>query len=139
MIASLVRQEHRLGCGIACVAMLTGQTYQQVFEDFGSPDLTGEAGGTNDCEIRDYLETHGLRFGGWKLKQWVGGEETCPWPPDPTGETCLCLVHVYPWSPCNHWVLMLPTGEVLDPLSPYPWKLSDYDAVHSVVSIVRHS
>lgn len=134
----LIRQQHRLGCGIACLAMLTGQTYQQVYEDFGSPDLSGESGGITDWDIRNYLKKHGLQFGGWKLKQYVGGEEASPWPPDPTGSVCLCLVHVYPWSPCSHWVVMLPDGSVLDPvnLSDTPLRLSVYDAVHSVVGII---
>ena len=137
----LVRQQHKMGCGIAVLAMLTGQTYEQVFEDFGSPDLTGENGGTSDCEMRDYLKRHGLKFGGWRLKQYIGGEETTPWPPEPTGEVCLCLVHVYPWSPCSHWVVMLPDGAILDPvnLADTPLRLTAYDAVSSVVAIVKEN
>lgn len=119
---SLIRQQHRLGCGVACLAMLTGQEYGAVYEALGSPDLTGEAGGITDCAIRDYLARFGLAFGGWF--------------PEVVEVPCLVNVHIYPWSPCNHWALLLPSGAVLDPLSPYPWRLSDYDAVNSIVAIV---
>lgn len=125
---SLVRQQEKMGCGVACLAMLTGQDYGEVAAAF--PGRCFSETGLTDLALRDYLAMRGIRFGDWRTKS---GD----WPPEPFGEVHLCSVHVYPWSPCDHWVVMLATGEVLDPLSPYPWRLSDYDAVNSVVAICR--
>lgn len=127
---SLVRQEHKMGCGVAVIAMLTGETYAEVAAAFPDKDLAEV--GVGDLEIRDYIKGHGAKFGEWRLESQGGGA----WPPEPFEGIHLCNVHVYPWSPCNHWVLMQDDGQVLDPLCPHSLKLSDYDAVNSVVAIV---
>lgn len=125
-----------MGCGVAVLAMLTGKTYEDVAAAFPEKDLTES--GIDLFEMDGYMRARGFyRTDQRKAYRHGTMEKTDPWPPEPYADLHLCNVHVYPWSPCNHWVLMLADGSVLDPVSPYPWRLTDYDAVNSVVAIKR--
>jgi len=129
-----IGQEERWGCGCAAVAMITGQTYQQV----------------KGFVERDF-EPRGMTSGDWQLvlaelgyacqtihrvKQypWMNGERDV-WPPTPWADVHLCEV-VIPGGAGTHMVVMLADGSVLDPLTDQPKHLSDYEQVYQVAAVV---
>jgi hypothetical protein len=125
-----VRQEHPNGCGIACVAMLTGQTYTQARGLFGGEET--ERGMTH----YDWFEAlarcgYAAQFL-FQREQKIG--RTPPrevWP-------------LPPWAPAhivqtgNHYVVMLSDGTILDPaVSSAPRRITDYpaDRIYSMSGI----
>jgi hypothetical protein len=135
-MTDLVRQEHDYGCGIASLAMVTGDTYDNVRGWL----LANWPGGTQTPDewltkrgihkgIADYyLAAHGYVwrtvYSGWKL---------APWPPEPFAPVHLACVQ----QPSNnsHYVVMRSDGAVLDPLDGEHKRLTDWPSVYNVQGI----
>lgn len=56
----LIKQWDELGCGLACVAMASGQTYREI-RSFAFPD--GEVEYTSMRQIRDIMSAYGVSLG----------------------------------------------------------------------------
>lgn len=131
-----VKQEHARGCGVACMAMLTGKTYAEVYADF---DVSNEIG-INSLEAADWLFERGLGLvNRYKAEYWPQNNTPndvarSPWPPEPFSDLHLCTVDASPGQ--MHFVVMLGDGTVLDPLTPEPKRLTDYHEVRVVAAVV---
>lgn len=140
---SFVRQGHDYGCGIACLAMATGQTYEAVHADLVAalPGRDFAEGGIHSHILKWYLAERGMV---WReLTRYVPAEpgercERMPWPPEPFAPRHIASV-VQP-SRNQHFVVVDPDGYVLDPLDtetgPHPLKrLEAWEDVNNVVGI----
>jgi hypothetical protein len=144
-----VRQEHRSGCAIAALAMVTGNTYQYVY-DF----LNSRVGRFVDSKwvIGLDAEEHGvgIMFDGWSFlrdhgyaiqHRWRAPYTIAydspphePWPCEPWAEVSIATVLTCAGA---HAVVLLRDGKVLDPLTPEPRRLSDYSKVESIVAVYK--
>lgn len=134
-------QKHARGCGVAALAIITNRDYEEVAAYWPGQDLDTQ--GVYLRGMDDYLVDHGytiarkLRFLG-RFRTADGGQiEREPWPPEPFGEIHLCEVTVSESAPCNHFVVMLKDGSVLDPLDKAPKRLSDYHQVLNVAAVEK--
>lgn len=127
-----VKQEHARGCGVACLAMLTGKTYADVHAEF--PTVSDESGG--NCHWwEDWLSANGFALAYKKRYQhWPEYGERTPWPPEPFSIVHLCEVTVS--GAGGHMVVMLADGSVLDPLTPESKRLTDYHEVYNIAAVV---
>lgn len=134
MTVSWVEQKHSRGCGFAALAMLTHQGYEAVVADFQGmydPELASPIWQHMDR----YLALHGLAI--CRIHEApLFADRPHPWPPVPFGAVHLCNVRLAAHSPCNHFVVMLADGTVLDPIAPALKRLSDYFQVNNVAAIV---
>lgn len=107
-----VCQEDSHGCLVACLAMVTGQTYQQVRA--GIPRFRN--GGLGYPDGDSYLADRGYAVA--RRYRHVGYME-CDrlfWPPEPFGLVHLCDLVPTETRSMGHTVVMLADGTVLDPL-----------------------
>jgi hypothetical protein len=112
-----VRQEDMNGCGIACLAMVTGKTYQQV-----NADLTCRIGGITDWTLWTYLADNGYASA-WKYPVCLYTNQPRDiWPPALWAD-----VHIAQVQNGTHFVVVLRDGEVLDPAIATPRRYEDYD------------
>lgn len=132
-----VAQNDTYGCGVAVLAMLFGISYQEAKARFPAYDPA-----KHGIHVDDVLVDFGYALATkWNTFHWrffcnSREEPRNPWPPEPFASTHICKVRVTANSPCFHWVVMLADGKVLDPLTPEPKRLTDYDTVVSVSAVV---
>lgn len=103
-----VAQDDPMGCGVACLAMVSGRTYAEVRADINPMQVER---GLADQTVLWWLNRHGF----WHRRSWMDGEWGYP---VPTSGVALMLTHD------AHWVV-LADGVVLDPARPTP--LPQYD------------
>ena len=127
-----VRQDDEWGCGAACLAMITGQSYADVAATFAHSFARS---GLDYMRCDSWLVERGYATGR-KFRHDHNWHERMPWPPDPWGELHLCCVDVSEGSPRSHFVLMRADGSVLDPLTPERKRLADYHRVLNVAVVV---
>ncbi len=131
-----VQQEDAQGCGVAALAMLTGQTYAAVKAEMDADPWVSEGGerdwathGLTAHVLDRYLVARGyfLRriYGAWGIVE--------PWPPEPFAP--LHFARVTQPSNNGHFVVMDAAGRVLDPLRDGEFRLSDWVEVQNVVGI----
>lgn len=120
-----VRQEEIYGCAIACLAMITGQTYWEVKKDMNYwPDVGGKEGMSVDFVGASYLfEKFGyvaqtkyptVGYTQAKRENWI----------KPFAEIHIVSVQ----TTGAHAVVMDAEGNIKDPnLGDIPRKLTDYD------------
>jgi hypothetical protein len=124
---------------LASLAMLTGVTYAEVLAEY--PWVVATNGCDLDSISYDFLWRHGFalqlvypsrpeinRDPSGDMAERRARYARRPWPPEPWAPAHLCLVK----TSQAHAVVMLPNGSVLDPMSPAPRRLSDYDDVLNV-------
>jgi hypothetical protein len=121
----LVRQGHANGCALAALAMVTGQTYDEVVTDFterwpGEP-LNLDERGLYHGDTEWYLAINGY---GWKHD---------PWPPQPFAPVHIAAVRQP--SGNQHYVVLTGDGTVLDPLDDQPKSLASWERVNNVMGI----
>jgi hypothetical protein len=97
-----VPQEHPNGCGIACLAMVSGRPYGEVAAAFSDEAI---AGGLSDYGVMWWLNRE--RF--WSRRSWLD----TPGVATPTTGLALLLTQD------SHWVVMH-DGVVLDPARTEP-------------------
>jgi hypothetical protein len=121
-----IASEERRGCGIACCAMLTGQSYIQTRSWFG--DRTGE-GGICYWEIDNFLGRHGYAV----IRKMQSDIHMDHWPQKPFAKSHYCVVYLVDGS--SHFVVMLEDGTVLDPDDSKPKHLSAWSSIESVTGV----
>lgn len=136
-----VPQEHAWGCGVATLAMVTGDTYDGVrrwIVGHWSAKVMGyeNAGdwlthrGVSGPVLDWYLAQHGYAW-----RRVYSGWEPDPWPPEPFAPVHVAQV-VQP-SGNTHFVAVTSAGTVLDPASTTPRLLTDWPKVNYVQGIWR--
>lgn len=137
---SHVLQEDTNGCGLACLAMLTGQTYRQVRADF--ENWGGD--GTTEFHITAYLADKGYAWTwlhhGHIYKRELTGPDTWrtrmrdPWPPPLWANVHIASVETGRGS---HFIIVLRDGRVLDPATPEPRRWSEYGRCFNIAAVYR--
>lgn len=126
-----VGQEHTHGCQVAVCAMLLGITYAEAATLYPRPPDNER--GFIDLYLDNILVEHGYAIARkWRHNAAAGGDRT-PWPPAPWADVHWCDV-VLPAG--GHAIVMLGDGTVLDPATPQPRRLTDYEKVTMVAAIV---
>lgn len=134
----LVRQEHDWGCGVAALAMVTGQTYDEVrtwildhrvYAVMGQEEAPADwlaQHGVTQYVLDWYLGEHGFA---WRrlYRAWVAADS---WPPKPFAPVHVAQV-IQP-SGMAHFVVLTADGRVLDPMSDAPRTLSDWERINFV-------
>lgn len=121
-----VEQKHLSGCGAACIAMVTGKSYDEVAEEL--PAHSWHSDGISedllDCILAGWGYAVARRYVGHGAAWWV----------EPFGDVHICLVN--PGIP--HWVVMLRDGRVLDPGKGMDgdYRITDYPLIYSIAAIV---
>ena len=126
---TLVRQKHQRGCGIACVAMLTGEDYDTLAAEVEWRD--------DQSPVGFYVDDQLWRRGYAICRVYERGSTM--WPPLPFARVHLCNVDYVTDAPVSHNVVMLADGSVLDPMHDEPRRLSDYPRVYNVAAVVTPS
>ena len=121
----LVMQENTFGCGIACLAMVTGALYRTVAKFFTKDFATK---GISLKGIDKYLEKQGCVV----ERKFAEGED---WIPKSFAPVHICEVKIKEESQNTHYVVMLKSGSILDPMSRKTKKLKDYHQVLNVAGI----
>lgn len=134
---TLIRQQHDYGCGIASLAMISGQSYDEVRTWL----LDNWPGGHERSD--EWLEKRGIYSG---IAEYFLGEHgyvwryvyrawypSSNWPPPAFAPVHLVMVR----QPSNnsHYVVMRSDGIVLDPLSDEPKALTDWPEVSNVMGV----
>lgn len=118
-----------MGCGIACLAMLTGRTYAEARDwvDKSHPQLWRESG------IGWAAIDHLLAWEGFAVarRHYASGQFSEPFTP-----VSLCQVYVTGDLDSSHYVVMLADGSVLDPAFPDKTRMTDYGRVVCVCAVV---
>lgn len=135
---TLIRQEHDYGCGLASLAMITGQTYEEVRLWL----LDHWPGGQGDHVPEEWLVKRGIHSGiaeyflgahGYVWRTVYSGWAQKPWPPEPFAPVHLAMVRQP--SGNSHYVVMRSDGVVLDPMTDEPRSLADWEKVDNVQGI----
>lgn len=152
MTITHVRQLDQHGCGVACLAMITGHAYEAVrawfrckawqnaqarhdvpeqsFRDRWEAHDFGVRGMT-DYDLGAYLAEHGFAYALRYANLWQHGIEhrRAPWPPAPFAPVHIVTVY----QPTGgHYVVWLPDGRVLDPAGGE----TTIGALHDVQAII---
>lgn len=122
-----VQQEDAHGCGIACLAMVTGKFYGEVKREFAPFEK-----GLTWWETDSYLVDHGYAVAR-KFKHAAHRKESREWPPEPFGDVHICQV----FTPAGgHFVVVLRDGTVLDPATSVQLHVSAY-TVEDMAAVVK--
>ena len=124
-----VLQQDPLGCLGATMAMVLGITYEAACDLMGGRPREKHS---FYCDVWDQT----LEDNGWAVcRRWVtkqpGNVKRDPWPLEPWADLHECEVQ----TSMIHSVLLLRDGTVLDPLTPEPKRLSDYNGVLSMAAL----
>ncbi len=108
-----VVQQERMGCGVACVAMLSGKTYQQVraLFDPDHPKRDFVNSGLNDLVMPQLLRAAGLAGVITYPYNPLTGERRTEWPLLPAGDAIFCVQS----DQGAHYVVRDKFGVVYDP------------------------
>lgn len=131
-----VRQEDAEGCGVAVLAMLTGEPYAAVRARIDAEDFHGHSGdwstnGITHITLDRYLTFHGF----YRQRIYEAWRITEAWPPKPWAPVHFAQV-VQP-SNNTHFVVMDAEGHVLDPMREGTFSLADWPAVNNVAGLVK--
>lgn len=124
-----VQQEDNIGCGLACLAMITGKTYQEVKAAFAPFER-----GITWWETDSYLVDHGYAIAR-KFKHAAYCKQNRDWPPAPFGDVHICQVYI---PAGGHFIVALRDGSVLDPATPEQRHISQYN-VEDMAAVVKIS
>lgn len=126
-----VRQKHPKGCVVACLSMITGIPYDDVFRGF-----TGDRNvdGLSQFAYDGWLNQHGYVVLRRYLHYAALHADRAVWPCKPFADAHLCTVEIGDGS---HAVVMDGAGVVLDPIKDAPGTLADYAKVSYIAGIYR--
>lgn len=128
----VILQKHAHGCCAAALAMVTGQTYDEVAAAY-TEDLSMR--GLSQFHMEHYLVEHGYC---WAKKTLYdpNNKKRAAWPPAPFGNIHICEVAM---SGGSHAVVMLADGMVLDPMTTEVKRLTDYEEVYYAAAVRKLS
>ena len=130
-------QKHAEGCGPACLAMLSGMTYEDVLAEIATYVGTGHSGNWDTSGVTHYTLDEFVNRRGYFIQRryasdehWIGG-----WPPKPFAERH--YLSVKQPSGNSHFVVMDSAGRVFDPLQEGVFTLDHWPAVENIVGLLR--
>lgn len=129
-----VFQKHANGCGVATLAMLTGESYDSLLAEIDSQEGHGHNGDWDANGITHITLDRLLIDRGFFLAR-VYKDASKAWPPQPWAPQHFASVKQS--SGNAHFVAMDCAGVVLDPLRSGEFRLSDWPAVNNVVGLVK--
>jgi len=127
-----VETQQENGCVIACVAMITGQTFKQTlvgFEEFWNNE--GKLEGTGDEPFFQYLSARGYAMQHVSHDYRPEDKLIEPWPLKPWAP--IHTLDVYSEGP--HAVVMLHDGTILDPNDRHIKSIDEYHRVYAMQGI----
>ena len=114
----LVKQLEPLGCGVACLAMLTGKSYADVRQDF--PNAAEK--GISIAAAEEWLRAHDFEI---ETYLHLGLLDPCLF----RGLTLGCTPRWTPENGCANHAIVVADGRVYDPSNfPYPY----YPLAHAI-------
>jgi hypothetical protein len=126
-----VRQVDAFGCGIACVAMVTGRSYADVRALIEAWWNDRPHGLTHYVlfEMLSHLGYATVNL--WETNQ-LQYRPREPWPPAPFADAHIVLI---PFPSGAHYVVWLRDGAVLDPAKDGAFTLADYIPPRQVIGV----
>lgn len=123
-----VEQQDSNGCVLACIAMVTGQSYEEVKAGFDRID----AAGISEFRLRAYLAECGYAAAIKYPHYSPLNVDREIWPPKPFGK-----VHIVFTG--NHAIVMLRNGTVYDPAPGHdkPRHIKDYRDIHLMMAVTK--
>jgi hypothetical protein len=129
----LVKQPEPKGCGIACLSMILGRSYDDLCKEYGR---RFQDRGTNLPAVKEFLGNHG--WSSISLFRYLFINFDCEkvnipraeWPPAPFAP--VHIAEVKQPSGNTHFVLMRADGTVLDPLRDGEFQLKDWPEIYGV-------
>jgi hypothetical protein len=135
MTIRYVEQKHRMGCGIACLAMICGHEYDAVADWLGLEWFRQD--GLSPWSYYGYLAAHGYSGAPLLPHRDANGEIEPPWPPAPFADMHLVQIGE---AIMPHLIVMQRDGTIFDPSNKEMNRLSDYPnwcAAYCVAGIFR--
>ena len=130
-----VRQKHAWGCGIACLAMVTGDSYDDIYALVRSyiEGCEDSRKGIHEYHLRDYLNLRGFAYQQVPHFSALENIKREPWPPKPWAP--VHIVQVFAGS--YHFVVMDEVGRVFDPNAEVRTRLDhpDYRDIYYVLGL----
>lgn len=148
MSIELVRQKNDWGCGVACLAMITNQSYDQVLSDLNndvdrisSMTKEWEGNGLSETVIELYL----IEKEFWLQKRYKihydqnipPWENTDSWPPPPFAPDGH-IASVQQPSGRVHYVVLNTDNVVLDPMRGGTYKLWDWNIIYHIIGCKKY-
>jgi len=133
-MVSRVQQEEPYGCGIACLAMVIGKTYQDVRSWFKNEKFDR---GISTWELDMYLCEHGYAVARkYPLTQnVVTNQPRDVWPVEPWADVHIWQVRTL--SNTSHFIVLLRDGTVLDPFDGNRKSFGDYQMIENITAIYK--
>jgi hypothetical protein len=136
---NLVIQQDPKGCGVASLAMVCGETYEQTKSKMGDAAFCWEGSFTHYA-LTQYLAEAGFCYQFWwaydQFKMQAderGSRQSSPrviWPiPTPFAEAHILLTR---GEEMGHWVAMDDQGEIFDPVRGRGKSIGEYDVTQIV-------
>jgi hypothetical protein len=119
-------------CGIAVLAMITSQSYQDVRAEFTQQYIDK---GMTEWAMNGYLAEHGYAVAHKYPHYMPQQKHRDVWPPVPFAPIHYCCV--YTASNTHHYVVMLADGSIIDPAKSGVWRCADYEAVQNVAGVIK--
>lgn len=124
-----VPQEDPFGCGLACLAMVTDQTYKQV-----EAEVTYNDHGITDMAVQAYLADKGYASA-WKHKWTIyTNQPRLEWPPKLWANVHIAMTYSRAGA---HFIVVLRDGSVLDPATPQARRFEEYPDVAGIGAVYR--
>lgn len=133
-----VSQKSDWDCVIACLAMVTDKTYDEVHKNFtGYCEVNGDGrgivnDGIGDEAFYDYLSEHGFVYSVFQEEYTPSHEKRTHWPIPPFAPVHVVGVKV---DGIEHSVVMTWNGIVYDPEDMAKVGLWEYESVNEIVGI----
>jgi len=130
-----ISQKDSHGCAVACMAMVSGHSYDYVRDFYSAKDFS-KAGLTHFDYVEFFVE-HGISIN-WK---WPGyqakglNKKRDPWPCKLWAE--INIVKVMTLAQTSHAIVVLKDGTVFDPLDPLIPTLSAYKEITQIIGIYK--
>lgn len=126
----LVRQQEPCGCGVACVAMISDKTYDEVASLLGEW-WSGRSSGMTHYVIFELLSHYGFALRNTFRANHEKYRSNEPWPPEPKAYAYIASISR---ASGGHFVVW--TGEeVLDPMKDEPCTLDEYGGVNQLIAV----
>lgn len=124
-------QRENMDCGVACLAMITGKTYDEVKAEL-KLDISD---GISEYVLDNYLADNGYAVA--RIHPFNAYQEKVrdKWPIEPFADMHLCIVET---GVGPHYVLMLTSWDVvLDPAIEGVVNIDEYEEILSIAGIAK--
>lgn len=110
---NFVKQKHKHACSIACVAMLTGENYDDIIKEFIN---NFHKNGIDDDTVLNYVANKGYSTLEKEITRFSNKDLARAEMLKPFAPIHLVKVKINPDSGLNHWVIMTKKGKFICPM-----------------------